>query len=300
MKWLRKKFKAFEAERKKLSHEEAHPLIQVIVLSKYWFHIVLIFFVANVAILRVLHLLIFSQSCMTTEQIAQDQRCLYILGNKYYEKGTKSRPHQGNPCGTNVTQLITTQPFHFEDTAFYLDPNYRGEICTGNPLPVLSPTPDPTPYIEPTPPPPIPTPIQTPNPSPFEQNSHPNPNPTPLPTLIPTSTPQASGNYGGTNVRLAPSPNPRLSPQPSSQTNLALLPIPSPIATSDTITGFGNIAKGGMVSPSSPRTFSNPSPSPEKALVRFTGTWSRVFSYAAIFSVFITGIVWVVLKIHTK
>ena len=86
-------------------------------------------------------------TCFTASQVASDSRCLYIYSGKVYEKGTKSKPHKSNPCGTDVTSIIPS--FHFGNMSKYMDPNYRGDICaagnpTATPLPTTAPTSVPT------------------------------------------------------------------------------------------------------------------------------------------------------------
>ena len=91
---------------------------------------------------------IYGQTCFTPQTAASDSRCLYILQGKVYEKGTRSKPHQGNSCGTDVTSIIPS--FHFSDLAKYLDPNYVGNICTVQPTPTPT-VPIPTPTLQPSP-----------------------------------------------------------------------------------------------------------------------------------------------------
>ena len=110
---------------------------------------------------------IYGQTCFTTQTVASDSRCLFILSGKVYEKGTRASPHQGNTCGTDVTNIIPS--FHAASAAVYLDPNYVGNICvptatpaptstpkptnTSAPQPTATPTPTPTSQIQPTYPP---------------------------------------------------------------------------------------------------------------------------------------------------
>lgn len=110
---------------------------------------------------------IVGQTCFTTQTVSSDSRCLYILQGKVYEKGSRSKPHQGNSCGTDVTSIIPS--FHFGDLPKYLDPNLVGSICTVQPSP--------TPTV------PAPTATKTPTPSPTR-----TPTPTTFPgTITPTS-----------------------------------------------------------------------------------------------------------------
>ncbi len=90
---------------------------------------------------------IYGQTCFTTQTVSSDSRCLYILSGSVYEKGTKSKPHQGNACGTDITNVIPS--FHAGDAVRYLDPNFVGKICTVSPSP--TPTSIPTPTRTPTP-----------------------------------------------------------------------------------------------------------------------------------------------------
>lgn len=84
----------------------------------------------------------YSQTCMTVQQVQSDSRCLYILSGKIYQKGSRSKPHQGNPCGTDVTSIIRS--FHTASPAKYLDPNYVGNICTNQPAATNTPVPQAT------------------------------------------------------------------------------------------------------------------------------------------------------------
>ncbi len=97
---------------------------------------------------------IVGQTCFTTQTVSTDSRCLYILQGKVYEKGSRSKPHQGNACGTDVTSIIPS--FHFGDLPKYLDPNLVGSICAPTPTPTIKPTatiapPTPTSTLIPTP-----------------------------------------------------------------------------------------------------------------------------------------------------
>src|SRR3989344_4193260 len=91
--------------------------------------------------------------CFLKDRIIQDiktsdSRCLYILNNKVFEEGTKRSPHKGPPCGMDVPSIIPS--FHLADVAKYLDPNYKGTICTQL-LPTATPRPPTaTPTLRPT------------------------------------------------------------------------------------------------------------------------------------------------------
>lgn len=109
-------------------------------------------------------------TCYNAAQVASDSRCLYIFRGKVYEKGTKSKPHKSNPCGTDVTSIIPS--FHFNNMANYMDPNYRGDICTGT-----NPTATPTITLIPT--------------------ATPTRIPTSIPTVTPTTSQIATSTPGG-------------------------------------------------------------------------------------------------------
>lgn len=229
---------------------------EYLVLGKYTLLILILLFLANIILLQAIRVYIISQTCMTREQVAASNKCLYILGNKIFEKGTKNNPHKGHPCGIDVTAFIPG--FHLADMAQYLDPSYTAEICSANP------TPTPLPTLLATP---LPTPVPTPNPSP-SSNAQPSPNPSPSsndqqtpnpsPSLYPTSTPASSPPIGGGGIA-SPNPTPTyiatplptnngvptpnsstggfdafLPTEPQSQIALAQLPSPAPDAsTSD-------------------------------------------------------------------
>lgn len=94
-----------------------------------------------------------AQTCFTVSEVQADARCLYILQNHVFEKGTRSNPHKGNACGSDVTAYIPS--FHFTNqfiniNALTLDPKYQGEICV-NPTATPVPTNTPVPSNSPTP-----------------------------------------------------------------------------------------------------------------------------------------------------
>ncbi len=66
-------------------------------------------------------------SCVASSSIASDSRCLYVMNGNVYQKGSKSSPHQGHPCGMDVSSIIPS--FHIADVAKYLDPNLVGSVC---------------------------------------------------------------------------------------------------------------------------------------------------------------------------
>lgn len=121
---------------------------------------------------RSIKLYTYAQNCMTKTQISTDTRCLYIYGQNVYEKGTRSRPHQGQTCGIDVTNFIPS--FHTTSMASYMDPNLIGAVCpdTLTPTPTKTPTPTATR-----------TPTLTPTLSPSLTRT-----PTQIPSITPTNT----------------------------------------------------------------------------------------------------------------
>src|SRR3990167_1338109 len=119
-------------------------------VKRYILLVILMMVIANAGVAITVRLLTFSQTCFTKAQVAADSRCLYIWDNKVFEKGTRSSPHQGHPCGMDVSSLIPS--FHMADMAKYLDPNYKGNICSAKSSPTTTPSPIPssTPTITPT------------------------------------------------------------------------------------------------------------------------------------------------------
>jgi len=77
-------------------------------------------------------------TCMTQAQITADNRCLYIVSGKIYDKGTRSSPHHGHPCGTDVTSVIPSD--HTSAATSYLDPNYVADVCTASAPPPQPPS----------------------------------------------------------------------------------------------------------------------------------------------------------------
>ena len=123
------------------------------IFFEYGLHLWLMVFTINVAVFYVAHFYSLGKTCFTPTQVQSDNRCLYILGGKVYEKGTRNSPHQGHPCGTDVTSVVP--PSHSGNPASYLIPNYLGDICTAPQAPTAAPQPKPTniPLPQPTAPP---------------------------------------------------------------------------------------------------------------------------------------------------
>jgi Dockerin type I domain len=120
------------------------------------------FFLFTFAITEILHLSISAATCMTLPQVQADNRCLYIANNQIYEMGSRSNPHHGHPCGTDVTAVLPAS--HVQTQSQYLLPNFITTICA----------------VTPNPTPPLPTAIPT------------IPTPTLAPTFIPTILPSQS------------------------------------------------------------------------------------------------------------
>lgn len=146
------------------------------IFFSYGVHLWLLLFLMNVAIFYVARFYSMGQTCFTPAQVSSDNRCLYILNGKVYEKGSRNSPHQGHSCGSDVTSVLP--PSHMADQATYLLPNYVGDICTAQPTATpVPPTNTPIPTA---------TPINTPTPT-----HQPTSTTTPVPTITqkPTDTP---------------------------------------------------------------------------------------------------------------
>ena len=131
------------------------------------------------------NLIVHSQTCFTQTSIASDSRCLYVYNNRVYEKGSRSSPHQNHPCGMDVTSIIPAT--HQADVVFYLDPNYRGNICapaTNTPKPTTPPTPTPQPASTSAP---TSAPVNSGSTGPTSGASTPARTATPRPTRVPGS-----------------------------------------------------------------------------------------------------------------
>lgn len=184
--------------------KKLRQLLAFVTLGKYSVLIFIGLFVANLLLIHSIRVYIRSQSCLSRDQINSDSRCLYILGNRVFNKGSRAEPHQGHACGSDVSALIPST--HQLVPTHYLDPNYVGDVCADAPA-SPSPSPDPSPD---------PTPQSNPSPSPQENN----PSPTPAAgDPSPTPQPSPSSGTGGTVLQ---------SPLPSSTTKKSS---PSPTAT---------------------------------------------------------------------
>lgn len=116
-------------------------------LLDYGLHLWVLVFVINIILFYSVHFYTMAQTCFTTAQVQGDSRCLYIMSSKVYEKGSRSTPHQGHPCGTDVTSVVPAS--HTNSPASYLVPNYLGDICTAQPTDTPTPTPSTTPSNQP-------------------------------------------------------------------------------------------------------------------------------------------------------
>lgn len=114
----------------------------------YGLHLWLMVFTINVAVFYVAHFYSLGKTCFTPQQVQSDNRCLYIMAGKVYEKGTRNSPHQGHPCGTDVTSVVP--PSHTGNPASYLIPTYVGDICSATTAPTTAPPPKPTNTLAPT------------------------------------------------------------------------------------------------------------------------------------------------------
>lgn len=94
------------------------------------------FFLINFIVTYFLHFTIIASTCMTVQQVQTDSRCLYIANNQVYQKDSRSNPHHGHPCGTDVTSILPSS--HHQTPASYLLPNLIANIC---PATTLTPTP---------------------------------------------------------------------------------------------------------------------------------------------------------------
>ncbi|HSW89160.1 MAG TPA: dockerin type I domain-containing protein [Candidatus Saccharimonadales bacterium] len=179
-------------------------------------YIFVLLFAGNLVAAYVMHFYVLGSSCMTKAQVASDSRCLYIVSDQVYEKGSRNSPHHGHPCGTDVTSILPSS--HINDKAGHLLPNYIANICAAA-TPTLTPTATPKPTATATPTP-TPTPTLTPSPS-----------PTATPTLTPTRPPSATV----TPVPTA-TPRPTVTLTPTIKPTVTLVPtgttVPHATATS--------------------------------------------------------------------
>lgn len=120
------------------------------VLSKLSLILIAISFTFTISIGYIMHFKIIAATCMTKIQVQSDSRCLYIYSGKVYQKGSRSSPHHGHACGTDVTSVLPSS--HSNSVASFLTPNYVSDIC-----PATTNTPTPTPTTPPSQSTPTPT-----------------------------------------------------------------------------------------------------------------------------------------------
>lgn len=228
-------------------------------VSRFAFQILFILVVANIGLFYAASYISRAQTCFTTAQVTSDNRCLYIWSGKVFEKDTRTNPHKGHPCGMDVTSIIPG--FHLADMAKYMDPTYKGNICTSQPTatptrPVPTNTPVPsatrTPTVQPsptriptnTPVPPSatsrPTPTRTPSPLPTNTSI---PTRTPSPTKTPTPPPVGDGpsNTPAPTATMTRTPTPTRVASPTQTSTYS--PTPSHIPTPTQESGYyGQIA----------------------------------------------------------
>lgn len=271
---------------KKQSGKQLFSPSQKQFLKTYWIHLLFIAALLNFGVLRSLQLRFMASTCMSTDQVKNDSRCLYIYGAQVYEKGTKSKPHKGHTCGTDITSVMPA--FHIQDMARYMDPNLIANVCTSvvptnTPVPQATNTPVPTnppaatatPRPQPTSPPAatatprpqattVPQPTATPRPtSPPAATATPRPTTapgmptaTPIPratnTPLPTSRPQATTAPGVPTATSKP-----IARVPTEKQTTAKKPDQTPIPTSFTTAngtggGFGRFTGNMSAAPPKP------------------------------------------------
>lgn len=259
------------------SHRLNH--VRSLLLSRLGLQVLFLVFLANTTVIYVARYIIHGQTCMSAAEVQSDSRCLYIYQNNIYEKGTRSRPHQGNDCGTDVSSVI--KQTHILEPAYYLDPNLVSTVCsevqpTATPIPQPSATPQPT--AVPTTPPQAPTNTPIPQPTQPGTGGYTAPSPTPTTTtrslVVLSPTPN---RLRGTN------PTPTTSPlaKPTQSTD----PTPTPISIGSTLDQSSNMPGlpiesqfgrlDGEITPSRPE------------LLR-AAVWSKYLGVAGLVSVLIT------------
>lgn len=167
-------------------------------LTTYSIHVFILLLFVNIGIYYTVRQYIHANGCMTMAQLQTDNRCLYAFNNQVYQKGNRSNPHNGHPCGTDITSVIPAS--HLANKTFYFLPNYVANICSAvanTPTPRLTATPTHKPTATSSPHPTAPhatlTPIATPQPhamtAPPTQPAAATFTPTVLVTPSPTNAP---------------------------------------------------------------------------------------------------------------
>lgn len=284
------------------------------IIKRYGLELWIVFFVANVAVIISIRSKAQTQTCLTTAQINSDSRCLYIYKSDIYQKGSKSSPHHGHACGTDVSNILPGS--HVGNVSRYLLPTYVGTVCTQNqttptPTPTATqtrtptPTPTRTPTATPTQPPaPTRTPTAVPTQAPTQAPTQP---PNSTPTLTPASTPtQAPGHTA------IPTKTPTSTPKPTTAPVVHLTPTPTPAPTQNTLLTTviitptpapGYIADIGKFGQSfSPLPSLIPEPVQTPAIpVPQTGYniiyWTTIIAYTSIGLLFIVAVYWLGTKV---
>ena len=117
-------------------------------IINYGIHIWIILLLINLGFLYITKFNAKGQTCFTNAQVSSDNRCLYVLNGKVYEKGSRTSPHRGHPCGSDVSSTIPS--FHTNSPASYLDPTYLGDVCTVAPTAVPTQVPTQVPTLQPS------------------------------------------------------------------------------------------------------------------------------------------------------
>jgi len=176
-------------------------------VRQYVIQIIVFVLVANSGIAFLIFSKAQNANCMYQDQINSDSRCLYVYHNEVYEKGTKSRPHQGVDCGTNVDSTIPS--LHFSG-GIQRDFNTAkiGSFC-GATAPTAAPTQAPTSA-------PTEVPTQAPTAEPTQQSTD-KPKTQATATQKPTSTPSPLAQVNQTSE---PVKTPEPTKVPTVQTTL--------------------------------------------------------------------------------
>lgn len=187
--------------RKKESAKQLKQLREF--FRRYTFSLIFILFMANIGLLVIIRLFGRAEGCFTPEAISSDSRCLYILNGKVFEKGTRDLPHNAHPCGEDVTSILPAS--HLAGIVTYLDPNYKGDICTAaaptiTEIPTQAPQPTDIPQPTNTQQPNVPLPTNTTVPIPTAESQMPAFNPSP--TLTSTIKVQCLVPPGVLNLRI--------------------------------------------------------------------------------------------------
>lgn len=234
------------------------------ILKAFWFHIVFLILLVNYIVTRQIQLRYYAKNCISQDRVQSDARCLYTYFGNVYQKGTRNNPHQGNPCGSDVSTIIPSS--HSHNIAEYLDPNLVGSLCSDE----ITPTPTSTPIPEST------------------------PTRTPTPTRVPpaTSTPVS----GGSQSTSTPTPTQQAvrTPTPTQQVKTPT-PSPVPLIMSPDGSGFGKYIAGvPMAAPAIPAAMNNQAVKARENRINAVVLWSEILvaiSFVLLIVVTVLGIV---------